>query len=267
MSAPSIKRDPTRLKIIDDKGFEKVVLIETDLLSIGSDPACGLVLPADPEATIAPRHALIIRDGDAHVLKDESGPRGTRVNGRPIRRTILKHGDEIAVGSSTLRIRFLVEGSRASDRERRQVRVLLMVLAEIHASASGEEIVRRAADGVLALLEAVWVRVTGRLGSAQWVIAAGRAAGREPSPSARIARQMTDSERSLLQKDHMWVPVRCTELPAGAIEAGPREGRPYTEADLEMLEAVAAHVGIALANAERVCAAEVARIASGTLPV
>ena len=244
--------DPVRLKLIDDKGFEKIVLLDADRLAIGSHASCDLVVPGHEGAVIAPRHAVVQRQGDGFILTDESGPRGTRVNGRPIRTTMLKHGDEISLGTSTLRIQFLVEGTRASDLERKRLRILLAVLHELHSSVAPKEQASRMAGSVMLVFDSEWTTVMMHMGGAYETVTTGSTLSRGLDAGQRLARQVAATGRSSFSANHLCVAVPCGEIPAGAIETGPRRQAPYQAADLEILEALASHLGIALLNARRI---------------
>jgi FHA domain-containing protein/GAF domain-containing protein len=252
MSAPGRPAQPTRLKITDDKGFEKVVLIDKDVFPLGLEADEGLRLPEEAGASVARRHALIIRDGEGFVIVDKAGSCGTRVNGRPIRRAALKHGDQITLGTSSFRIQFLVEGSRASDLEERNLGLLLEVLKEIHSCLDVAEVSARAAAGVSLVLRPSWVallRPASRDGLE--VAAAVDRSGRLPAAPTRAARQVFASARGLFQPDQLCVPVQSRDGVLGVLQLGPREAADYTARDLELLEALASHTGLALANARR----------------
>src|SRR5262245_9886863 len=183
-------RDPVRLKLTDEKGFERVVLLESDRLAIGSDSSCNLVLPGQDGVVIAPRHASIVREGDRFVLNDESGPRGTRVNGRPIRITRLNHGDEITLGSSSLRIQFLVEGTRASDLELKRLRLMLAALHELHSGVTSSEQASRLAGSVMLLFDSEWTTIMVHVDGKYESIAAGNKLTRGRDSGQRLTRQV-----------------------------------------------------------------------------
>jgi len=265
---PSGLPKPTRLKVIDQRGFEKVVLIDKDVFPIGREAEGGLALVDDDPAAIAARHALVIRDGETFVLKDESGSCGTRVNGRPIRSAVLKHGDQITLGGSLLRILFLVEGTRASDFEEVRTRRLLEMLKELHSAQTPRDVCVRAAAGIMGLIGSSWAAIAlcsddGGLGLQAGIDRSGALPG---EPSA-IALHVAVSGRSYFHPARLCALVPGRVAPgsagrgaAGVIDAGPRDGAGYKAADMELLEALADHVGVALANRrlERVLAADLA---------
>ena len=69
-------------------------------LVIGRLPECDVVL-ADPN--VSRRHAELRRDGSTVILVDLGSTNGTRVNGANVKRRQLSDGDEISIGSSSLR--------------------------------------------------------------------------------------------------------------------------------------------------------------------
>ncbi len=50
-------------------------------------------------------HARLVRVGRAYEIEDLSSPGGTLVNGSPVQRRILRDGDQITIGSTTLEYR------------------------------------------------------------------------------------------------------------------------------------------------------------------
>ena len=76
------------------------VRLAEEPLVIGRLPECDVVL-ADPN--VSRRHAEVRRDGSAVVLVDLGSTNGTRVNGAHVKQRQLADGDEISIGSSSLR--------------------------------------------------------------------------------------------------------------------------------------------------------------------
>jgi len=256
MSPPAESIKITRLSVTDGKGFEKVVLIGSDPFPIGSDAADGLTLEGGDPSTIAARHAIIRREGQEYLLVDQSGPCGTRVNGRPIRRTVLKDGDQITLGSSPYKIHFLVEGKRATDFQKNKIKIMLHELKELHACLSRDEICTKAVAVIMHVLGPGWSSVAlteaqGRAGGLRQ-IASGDGSGKLPPLPTGIAQQVVSRSRSFFQPLRLCAPIPGDLEPVGAIDIGPRGEGNYDASDMELLEALAAHVGVALANTARV---------------
>jgi pSer/pThr/pTyr-binding forkhead associated (FHA) protein len=76
------------------------VRLAEEPLAIGRLPDCDVVL-VDPN--VSRRHAELRRDGTTVVVVDLGSTNGTRVNGATVKRRQLSDGDEISVGSSSLR--------------------------------------------------------------------------------------------------------------------------------------------------------------------
>ncbi len=74
--------------------------IGEDPISIGRLPECEVVL-SDPN--VSRRHAEVRREGNDFVVVDLDSTNGTRVNGAGVRERRLVDGDEVTVGSTTLR--------------------------------------------------------------------------------------------------------------------------------------------------------------------
>ena len=71
---------------------------------LGRQPDCDIVLD---DSNVSRRHAeIVLRDGDI-VLTDLGSTNGTRVNGSPIRSSVLSSGDAVQIGLS----RMTVEGA------------------------------------------------------------------------------------------------------------------------------------------------------------
>ncbi|MFM8611613.1 MAG: FHA domain-containing protein, partial [Actinomycetota bacterium] len=68
---------------------------------IGRSKDCDISLA---DGNVSRRHAEFGRDGEGFAIRDLDSTNGTLVNGRRIRREPVGEGDEITVGTSTLRI-------------------------------------------------------------------------------------------------------------------------------------------------------------------
>ncbi len=68
--------------------------------TIGSSPKCDVYVFKDP--AIEPKHALIHDRGGRFEIEDQGTADGTYVNGRPVTRAYLNHGDQIVVGATML---------------------------------------------------------------------------------------------------------------------------------------------------------------------
>lgn len=101
---PTTTHDPAR------GGAPKLVLVRNDVWEgerqpvfwlgdstlIGSDPACGIVLPG-----LSPRHALVTHDAeDEYVVAALEGT--TRVHGKAVDRSVLRTGTRLEVGEHQL---------------------------------------------------------------------------------------------------------------------------------------------------------------------
>ncbi len=76
------------------------IVLGPEPITIGRLPESSVVV-SDPNASR--RHAEIRRSGTDVVVVDLGSTNGTRVNGAPIRERILADGDEILVGTTSLR--------------------------------------------------------------------------------------------------------------------------------------------------------------------
>ena len=76
------------------------VVLGADVVTIGRSTSCQVVLD---DANVSRVHAEVRPAGTGWLLADMNSTNGTRVNGSPVRERALADGDEITVGSSTLR--------------------------------------------------------------------------------------------------------------------------------------------------------------------
>ncbi len=76
------------------------IVLGTESVLIGRLPECTIVL-ADPN--VSRRHAEVSRQGNDVVVTDLRSTNGTRVNGVPVRERALSDGDEISVGTTSIR--------------------------------------------------------------------------------------------------------------------------------------------------------------------
>lgn len=78
----------------------KQFILHTNPTVLGSSPKADIYLFKD--AAIEPRHALIHNYGGRYEIEDCDSPDGTYVNGIPVRKQILKAGDQIVLGKTIL---------------------------------------------------------------------------------------------------------------------------------------------------------------------
>ncbi|HZQ27758.1 MAG TPA: DUF3662 and FHA domain-containing protein [Acidimicrobiales bacterium] len=76
------------------------VAVGEDPVTIGRLPECDIVLG---DTKVSRRHAEVRRDGGDVVVVDLGSTNGTKVNGAGVRERRLADGDEITVGTTTLR--------------------------------------------------------------------------------------------------------------------------------------------------------------------
>jgi pSer/pThr/pTyr-binding forkhead associated (FHA) protein len=66
---------------------------------IGRAPSCNLQIP---DESMSREHAVVLSDGETHVLEDLQSTNGIKVNGKRVRSVELGHGDEIEIGQTHL---------------------------------------------------------------------------------------------------------------------------------------------------------------------
>lgn len=78
----------------------KQFILFKDTTTLGSSPKAEIYLFKDD--AIEPRHAIIYNRGGRFELEDTNTPDGTYVNGIPVKRQMLQHGDQIVIGKTVL---------------------------------------------------------------------------------------------------------------------------------------------------------------------
>jgi hypothetical protein len=86
------------LRMVEGPLSGKEFLLFRDSMRLGASPRSDVYLFNDPD--VAAQHAIVRTVGDNHELENTCVERPTRVNGRPVRRCYLRHGDEISIGST-----------------------------------------------------------------------------------------------------------------------------------------------------------------------
>jgi hypothetical protein len=78
----------------------KQFILFKDTTTLGSSPKAEIYLFKDE--AIEPKHAVIYNRGGRFEIEDKKTPDGTYVNGIPVQRTMLQHGDQIVMGKTVL---------------------------------------------------------------------------------------------------------------------------------------------------------------------
>ena len=78
----------------------KQFILFKDTTILGSSPKAEIYLFKDD--AIEPRHAVIYNRGGRFEIEDKETPDGTYVNGIPVKRQMLQHGDQIVMGQTVL---------------------------------------------------------------------------------------------------------------------------------------------------------------------
>jgi pSer/pThr/pTyr-binding forkhead associated (FHA) protein len=77
---------------------------------IGRDPECNLEIP---DRLASRKHVLVVKVGDCWMVEDLRSSNGTLFNTKPLDRSVLTDGDEIAIGTTV--IRFDATGTVAAE--------------------------------------------------------------------------------------------------------------------------------------------------------
>ena len=137
----------------------ELVALEAGRLTLGSDPANDLPLPADP--TLSRLHAALERYGAGWCVRDLDSRNGTFVNGQRVwRERPLRPGDELRVGGTRTRLVYRGDepggaGTQASEPPpqltRREREVLLVLCRTVLEGAAFTEpaSIREIADALV----------------------------------------------------------------------------------------------------------------------
>jgi pSer/pThr/pTyr-binding forkhead associated (FHA) protein len=90
----------TRLVITGGAKEGLQIDLPDEILSIGRSSDSGLVVRDDYTST---NHARLVRSDTGWILEDLDSTNGTQVNGQPVTKHPLAHGDVVTIGRNTLR--------------------------------------------------------------------------------------------------------------------------------------------------------------------
>jgi GAF domain-containing protein/FHA domain-containing protein len=236
---------------------------------VGRDPDCGVLLDDD---RVSRRHAVLVSDGAAWSVTDLASKNGTLVDGVPITSTMLKERNWLSFGGLVARFE---TGELAEERLRLFSTSLDLarglapelgldgLLPRVVASMlelTGAErgfLLLAGADGELAVAARSgpsWEDLDagefgGSVGAVQRVLASGGPVvaidTRADAELGERASIVNTGIRALL-----CVPVHALDRLIGVMYADSRQpGKAFTELDLEILQALAAQAGLAIAVA------------------
>ena len=89
-----------RLEILSGERVIRVMTFDKQWVTVGRGGDCDITI-ADPRASRT--HAVIRRNGTNLTMQDAGSANGTRVNGLPVSRSVLRPGDVIEIGDTQLR--------------------------------------------------------------------------------------------------------------------------------------------------------------------
>ena len=92
----------TSLQVVSGPHSGAVFLLSSASMPIGRNPECSIMLPDDH--LVSRQHARIVWDGACWRVEDCGSTNGLYVNGQRVSAQVVRPGDEIAVGQSTLRV-------------------------------------------------------------------------------------------------------------------------------------------------------------------
>ncbi|MBS2034394.1 GGDEF domain-containing protein [bacterium] len=87
------------LKLLSGHQAGLVIVLEKDLITLGRDPACDVILD---EIGVSRFHCSLKRVGHDYVLADEESTNGTFINDRPVTSQVLHEQDSLSLGPECL---------------------------------------------------------------------------------------------------------------------------------------------------------------------
>jgi pSer/pThr/pTyr-binding forkhead associated (FHA) protein len=242
---------------------------------IGRDATSDLVIDDD---RVSRRHALLRPAPEGWLLSDLNSKNGSAVNGFPARETPLGESSWVSLGGLLARFEAISEQERqaASAERLRRWRTSLELRSRLTPGAGRQELLRRLLASVFELsgAERGFVLLARADGELEVAAAAGVTAadlgGEEFSGSVGAVEQVLSSGASLATSDALaesgfqarasvWkagiralvcVPLKAMDRTIGAVYADSRRaGSVFTELDVEILEALAAHAALAIGAA------------------
>lgn len=211
------------------KGGEFILSEPRTSVGRGSDNSVVI-----PDISVSRQHVVVEKQGERWVLLDQGSGNGTRVNGRPVDRHALQHGDQIAMGDTV--VQFVEPGGAVAHGAN---------TAQVSRLAAGKPAKRgslkKRAPLYLAILAALaLVLAVGMVRRAQRArFEAESAAGNE---SRALAAQRFDEGVALLKQGH-WVEARDKLKIAAELDRRDPEIARYlesAEAEAPRAEALAA---------------------------
>jgi pSer/pThr/pTyr-binding forkhead associated (FHA) protein len=266
---------PARLTIHFPAGpARELILPEGRETVVGRDPECGAVIEDD---RVSRRHAVLTPGPSGWTVADLGSKNGTQVDGVPVETGRLGERSWISFGGLTARFEAVPGTVEALHEERlRRLTTVLEARRELDPGVGLSELLTRVVTSMLALTNAErgFLLLTGEDGELEVAARSGiswddlRAA--EFSGSAGAVEQALASGRAVVSTDAsaeaglgerasivaggiralLCVPVQALDRRIGAMYADSRKpGAAFTELDLEILEALAAQAGLAIAVA------------------
>ncbi len=242
---------------------------------IGRDATSDLVIDDD---RVSRRHALLRPAPDGWLLSDLQSKNGSAVNGFPARDTPLGESSWVSLGGLLARFEAVSEEERqaASAERLRRWRTSLELRRGLTPQAGREELLRRLlssvfelsgaergfvllrrSDGELEVAAAAGVD-TAALGSEEFLGSVG-AVDRVLAGSASFATADALAESGFQARPSVWkggiralvcVPLKALDQVIGVVYADSRRpGAVFTDLDVEILEALAAHAALAIGAA------------------
>ncbi len=87
------------LHITPAKGKKTVFQLNKDEITLGRKEGNDVLVP---EGQVSRVHAMIFNKADGYYVADQGSYNGTKVNGEPVKEALLKEGDEIRIGKTTI---------------------------------------------------------------------------------------------------------------------------------------------------------------------
>jgi pSer/pThr/pTyr-binding forkhead associated (FHA) protein len=214
--------DPVKLVAVAGprKGSEFALTDDVTTIGRGSDNV--LVIP---DISVSRQHVIVQREGERWVVLDQGSGNGTKVNGKPVERYPLQHGDEIAMGDTVLQV---VEPGGVVVRGAKRAPTLADAGEPASPRAARESPFRKRVPLYLAILGALLIALGAGVVRKQKRARDESASAQQGEESRALAQQRFQEGVTLL-KQGRWVDARAKLKLAAELDSTDPEIARYLE--------------------------------------
>lgn len=213
--------DPVKLVAIAGPRKGREFALTEDVTTIGRGSDNVLVIP---DISVSRQHVIVQREGERWVVLDQGSGNGTKVNGKPVERYPLQHGDEIAMGDTILQV---VEPGGVVVRGAKRAEALADAGEPASPAAVQQSLFKKRVPLYLAILGALFLALGAGVVRKQRR-AREEAASAQGDESRALAQQRFQEGVALL-KQGRWVDARAKLKLAAELDSADPEIARYLE--------------------------------------